>query len=105
MSIDRIEALRALLVQDPKNSFVRYGLAQAYAGDGRLEDAVLVYRELLERDPSYVAAYFHLGQTLEKLSRLDEAREVYLRGLDACTQKGDFHTRSEIQAALDLLPA
>lgn len=93
-----------MLVQDPSNSFVRYGLAQAYAGSGKWEDAVAAYRELLSVDPLYVAAYFHGGQALEKMGRLEEARDIYVAGIDACTRKGDLHTRSEIQGALDMLP-
>ncbi|MBL8221530.1 MAG: tetratricopeptide repeat protein [Bryobacterales bacterium] len=104
MAIDRVEALKAMLAQDPTNSFVRYGLAQAYSGSGRLEEAVTAYRELLQADPMYVAGYFHGGQALEKLGRVEEARDIYLQGLEACTRKGDLHTRGEIQGALDMLP-
>lgn len=103
MAIDRLQALQALLAQDPDNHFVRYGLAQAYASSGALDLAVEKYRELIARNPDYVAAYYHAGQALEKLGRLDEARAIYRDGLTACTRAGDLHTRSEIQAALDLL--
>lgn len=102
--MDRIEALTQLLQQDPNNSFARYGLAQAYANSGRLKDAVEAYRKLLEADPLYVAAYYHGGQALEKLGEIEDARAIYQRGLEACIQKGDMHTRGEIQAALDILP-
>ena len=54
-------------------------------------------------DPDYVAAYFHAGQTLEKLDRPDEAREVYTAGIKACDRAGDAHTRSELQDVLDAL--
>lgn len=103
MSQQRLEALQSLLAQDPNNSFVRYGLAQTLTAAGRLDDATAEYRRLLSHDPTYVAAYFHLGQVLEKAARLDEARDIYNQGLDACRLKGDSHTASEIQAALDIL--
>jgi predicted Zn-dependent protease len=103
MSNDRLEALKSMLEQDPKNAFVRYGLAQTLAGMGRLEEAAQHYRELMVSNPDYVAAYFHCGQTLEKMGRTDDARAVYEEGITACTAKGDMHTRSEIQAALDIL--
>ncbi len=103
MSTDRVAALEGLLSQDPNNSFVRYGLAQAYAGSGRLEEAVRIYRELIQRDGKYVAAFYHAGQTLEKLGRIEEARSIYEEGLGACEQTGDMHTRGEIEAALSLL--
>ena len=102
--MDRVDALRKILEQDPKNAFARYGLAQAFANSGQLAEAVGIYRQLLDSDPLYVAAYYHGGQALEKLGRVDEARDLYIQGLDACLRKGDMHTRSEIQAALDLLP-
>jgi tetratricopeptide (TPR) repeat protein len=103
MSTDRLEALKSMLQQDPKNSFVRYGLAQTLANMGRLEEAAQNYRELMEANPDYVAAYFHCGQTLEKMGRIDDARTIYEEGMSACTRTGDMHTRSEIQAALDIL--
>lgn len=103
MAIDRVQALQTLLEQDPGNSFIRYGLAQAYASDGKLQEAVACYRELIAANPDYVAAYYHGGQSLEKLGRVDDAREIYEQGIAACSRTGDSHTRSEIQAALDIL--
>jgi tetratricopeptide (TPR) repeat protein len=104
MGGNRIEALRQLAAQDPSNSFVRYGLAMAYVNSGSLEEAVQEFRGLLEANPDYAAAYFHGGQTLEKLGRLDEARTMYEEGIAVTTRTGDSHTRSELQGVLDLLP-
>src|SRR5262245_27971451 len=72
MSQDRLQALYALLEQDPANTFARYGLAQALANAGRFEEAVAAYQELMSRTPDYVAAYYHSGQTLEKMGKTDE---------------------------------
>ncbi len=93
-----------MVAQDPKNTFARYGLAMEYASAGEEARAVDEFRALLEQDENYAAAYYHGGQALEKLGQLDEARDLYQRGIEACTRKGDFHTRSEIEAALSLLP-
>lgn len=90
--------------QDPNNAFARYGLAMEYANSGDLKQAIDEFRALLERDESYAAAYYHAGQALEKLGQLEEARTMYEKGIDASTRKGDLHTRSEIEAALSLLP-
>jgi hypothetical protein len=35
---------------------------------------------------------------------VEEAREVYEKGIEATARTGDQHTRSELQAALDMLP-
>jgi hypothetical protein len=66
---------------------------------GALEDAVVQFGVLLEHHPNYGAGYFHSGQTLEKLGRTEEAREMYRRGIPVA----DAHTRSELQAALSAL--
>ncbi len=92
-----------MVTQNPKDSFSRYGLAMEYANTGSLDKAVEEYDSLLEFNPDYAAAYYHGGQALEKLGRLDDARRMYQRGLEATRRIGDAHTHSEIQAALDIL--
>ncbi len=104
MATNRVEILKEMLAQDTNNSFARYGLAMEYAKSGELESAVQEFEKLLAADETYVAAYFHSGQALEKLGRLDDARATYEKGIEASTRKGDLHTRSEIEAALNLLP-
>lgn len=93
-----------MLEQNPRDSFARYGLAMEYANSGQLEHAVAQFRELLETNPDYAAAYFHGGQALEKLGRVEEARQTYEKGIEVTSRTGDQHTRGELQGALDLLP-
>jgi tetratricopeptide (TPR) repeat protein len=96
----RLEILRQLLAQDPANTFVRYGLAMEHVKSGDLAGAVQEFEALLKSDPNYSAAYYHGGQTLEKLGQFDQARDIYRRGI-AVTR--DPHALSELQAALDIL--
>ena len=100
MATSRIEQLQQLLAQDPGSSFARYGLAIAYVQLAELEKAIAEFEALLGHDPNYAAAYYHGGQTFEKLGRLDEARDYYRRGLAVVR---DPHARGELQAALDIL--
>lgn len=103
MSSTRLEALKNMVAQQPGDSFLRYGLAMEYKNAGDLEAALAEFRALMGVNPDYSAAYFHGGQTLERLGRLDEARALYHEGIEVTTRKGDLHTRNEIQAALDIL--
>ena len=86
--------------QNPANSFARYGLARELIKSGQLEAAVAEFSAVVANDPNYSPAYFHGGQTLEKLGRLDDARDFY-RG--AIQHTRDAHALSELQAALDIL--
>ena len=100
---NRLEVLKNMVEQNPRDSFSRYGLAMEYANSGDLALAVQEYRALLGINPNYSAAYYHGGQALEKLGLREDARALYQQGVEATTRIGDLHARSEIQAALDLL--
>ena len=104
MATNRLAVLKGMLEQNPRDTFARYGLAMEYARSGDLEEAIAEYRALLADNENYPAAYFHGGQALEKLGRLEEARAMYEKGIAVTTRTGDAHTRSELQAALDMLP-
>jgi tetratricopeptide (TPR) repeat protein len=99
-----MEILKNMLAQNPRDSFARYGLAMEYVMNGELEEAVAEFRNLLDYNPDYAAAYFHGGQALEKLGRVEDAREMYKKGIETTSRTGDQHTRSELQGALDMLP-
>ena len=98
-----MDILNSMLAQNPNDSFARYGLAMEYRNRGDLERAVEEFCSLTAADPDYSAAYFHAGQTLERLGQTDEARQWYRRGIEVTTRKGEQHALSELQAALDLL--
>jgi tetratricopeptide (TPR) repeat protein len=103
MAGDRLAMLQQMVAHNPTDSFARYGLAMEYSRVGELEKAAAEFQTLLAMNPNYAAGYYHAGQTLEKLGRIDDARQTYQRGIDATTRLGDLHTRGELEAALDLL--
>jgi len=103
MSSTRLETLKNMVAQQPGDSFLRYGLAMEYKNTGDLEAAIAEFRSLIEMNPDYSAAYFHGGQTLERLGKLDDARDLYREGIEVTTRLADLHARSELQAALDIL--
>lgn len=99
----RLETLRKLVEQNPGDSRTRYMLAMELAGAGDLEGALAEYDALLARDPAYCYAYFHAGRTLEKLGRAEQARQMYLRGIEAAERAGDRHAHDELRSALEAL--
>ena len=99
----RLEILKSMVEQNPADSFSRYGLAMELRNTGDLEGAMTQFHELRRINPDYTATYFHAGQTLERLGRIEEARAVYQEGIEVSTRKGDLHARGELQGALDML--
>jgi hypothetical protein len=61
------------------------------------------FKLLLQHNPNYAAGYFHGGQTLEKLGRIDDAKAIYSKGIEVTGASGDEHTRSELIGALQML--
>jgi tetratricopeptide (TPR) repeat protein len=92
--------LRAFIAQRPADPFPHYGLALEHKNAGRLEEAWAVFGELMEKHPTYVAAYLHAGNTAVALGKVEEARVVYARGIEACVKAGDGHARGELEGAL-----
>lgn len=99
----RRELLEEFVAADPNDSFSRYALALELEKEQRQTEAIKQLEEVLARDASYVAAYYHLGRLLAKAGNDTEALAVYKRGLDAAASAGDQKTRNEIQEAIELL--
>jgi Tfp pilus assembly protein PilF len=101
--MSRLEAVKNLVAQDPANSRIRFMLCMEHLGAHDYSAALAELRELLSRDPDYVAAYYQAGRAGEELGDTDAARSFYQQGVDAARRLGDAHSLSELQAALDIL--
>ena len=99
--MDKIAMLTEILKQNPTDAFARYGLAMAYASEGRTDEALAEFDTILTRTPDYVPAYQMSAQQLLKSNRPDEARLRLEAGLAAATRTNNTHAASEMQAMLD----
>jgi tetratricopeptide (TPR) repeat protein len=101
--MDKVAMLTEILRANPADAFARYGLAMAYAAEGRSEEALREFAETTERNPDYVPAYQMSAQELLKLGRAEDARARLQAGLAACERTGNRHAASEMGALLDEL--
>ena len=95
--------LSGILEQNPKDAFARYGLAMAYAAEGKMDEALREFATTTEYNPDYVPAYQMAAQALMKVGRMDEARARLQAGLAACERTGNAHAASEMQGMVEEL--
>ncbi|MEO8514675.1 MAG: tetratricopeptide repeat protein [Ignavibacteria bacterium] len=104
MNSSRIDNLKGMLETDPNDTFARYALGLEYMSSNEYENAKDIFEELKTLDPNYAATYYQLGKTYEQLGDESEARKIYEKGIFVTTSQSDFHTKEELEQALnDLL--
>jgi Putative Zn-dependent protease, contains TPR repeats len=99
----RREILESFVAEDPNDSFSRYAFALELEKESGAQEAVAQLKEVISRDPNYVAAYQQLGRLLAQSELIDEAREVYRRGIELASRSGDQRSRNEMQDSLAML--
>jgi Flp pilus assembly protein TadD len=100
----RIQALRDLHAQDPRDPFPAYALAMELAKEPRTgEESVAIFRELCAGSPDYVPAWQQLGLLLARRGDTSGAREALEKGIEAAARTGDAHAAEELRAALESL--
>jgi len=98
--MDRVATFKSFIAKTPGDPFPRYGLAMELKGQGDLVGAWDVFQQLLAEFPDYVASYLMAGGTLVAMGRKDDAANVYRRGVEVATRRGDQHARGELETAL-----
>jgi tetratricopeptide (TPR) repeat protein len=96
----RVDKLRAFIAARPEDPFPRYALALEHRNAGEHAEAWRLFEELIAAHGTYTAAYLHAGNTLVALGRGEEARAVWRKGVQVCTERGDLHAKGELEAAL-----
>ena len=94
----RRQMLEEFVAKEPNDAFSRYGLALDYMNSGDSAAADTHFRQLLERNADYVAAYLMYAQLLVRESRTDEAKQVLNTGITIASQKGNAHAKSEMES-------
>ena len=98
---ERIKAFTELLAKNPDDSFSRYALALEYVSLGEIEGAITALKELIQRDPKYLAAYHQLGRLYCKVNNTIEAKKIYRQGIELATETNDIHAKTEMEEELE----
>jgi tetratricopeptide (TPR) repeat protein len=99
--MDRVEKIKEMLLQNPKDSFLCHALALEYIKLGNDSDAKKLFASILENEPGYIGSYYHLAKLLERTGETDEAIKVYEKGMEEAKKAGDNHSLSELRSAFE----
>ncbi|MBE2254966.1 MAG: tetratricopeptide repeat protein [Ignavibacteria bacterium] len=101
--MSRLESLLEILKNDENDAFSRYALALEYMSMNETVKAKIEYLKLLNDQPAYLPVYYQLGKLYEHEGDLEEAKNIYNKGLFVATSQNELHTKNELQEAIDNL--
>jgi|TARA_B110000908_G_C10228783_1_gene439456 tetratricopeptide (TPR) repeat protein len=99
----RIEQIKTFLNETPEDAFLLYALATEHVSLGNDDEALLLYLNLVAKQPDYFATYYHLGKLYERISEDDEAEKIYEQGLAVTKRLGQKHAHGELRGAYEEL--
>jgi tetratricopeptide (TPR) repeat protein len=88
MAASRIELFKQMLVNDPANTSVLFGLAKEYEKAGFDEDLIETLQRYLDIADDEGNAYGMLASAYERAGQRDKAREAYERGIETAQRHG-----------------
>ena len=97
----RIERIKEMLLTNPMDSFLQHALALEYIKIEEDERARELFQNLLQEDENYIGSYYHLAKLLERSDKIEDAKEVYERGMLKAKECGDIHTYNELRTAYE----
>jgi len=101
MAASRIEVFEQMLVSDPNNTMVLFGLAKEYekaSDDAKLIETLEKYLAVADDEGN---AYGMLARAYERMKQIDKAREAYQRGVDASMAHGHPGMAEEYRMVLE----
>jgi tetratricopeptide (TPR) repeat protein len=103
MSSTRIDIFKQMLVNDPINSSILFGLAKEYEKAGETVEMIETLERYLAIADDEGNAFGMLARAYESADQKDKAKETYQRGIDAATRHGHPSMAEEYRESLEEL--
>jgi tetratricopeptide (TPR) repeat protein len=97
----RIDIFKQMLVSDPINSSILFGLAKEYEKTGQTEGVIETLERYLAISDDEGNAFGMLARAYEKAAQPDKAKETYQRGIEAAQAHGHPSMAEEYRATLE----
>jgi len=98
-----INSLESMLESGQDNALIRFTLGSAFMQNQKFEQAIEHLAKAVEMDPGYSAAWKNYGKALEQNDQIDDAIDVYRKGITTAEAKGDKQTAKEMNVFLKRL--
>ena len=99
----RLQQLQQMLAQEPDDVFLQYAMAIEYFSVNEFDKALVCLKDILEKNPDYLAAYYQTGKCYEELKQFENAKTIYQQGVELATKQQKTKTLNELKEALFLL--
>lgn len=99
----RLQQIQEMLKSEPNDSFLNYALALEFAKSNEINKSIELIKTLLEREPTYLGAYYQLGKFYELSNDTKNAVDTYSRGIVFAKQQNNRKAESELKEALFIL--
>jgi predicted Zn-dependent protease len=101
MSTSRIDIFTQMLVSDPINSSILFGLAKEYEKTGQNTEMIETLERYLAISDDEGNAFGMLARAYESVGQRDKAKEAYQRGIDAAGRHGHPSMSEEYRQAVE----
>ena len=101
MSTSRIDIFKQMLVGDPINSSILFGLAKEYEKAGQTPEMIETLERYLAISDDEGNAHGMLARAYAKAKQQEKARETYQRGIEAATKHGHPSMAEEYRTILE----
>jgi Tfp pilus assembly protein PilF len=103
-SMSRLEQIRELIADDPRDAMLRFALGNEYFQLGQYAQAIEALQAALEIDPEYAFVYIQLAEAYEQQGQLDSARQTVEAGRGPAMRNGDPNLMRQLNEIAARLP-
>ena len=101
--MSRIDIFKQMLLSDPINSSILFGLAKEYEKSGQSEEMIETLERYLAISDDEGNAFGMLARAYAQAGQRDKAEQTYQRGIGAATKHGHPSMAEEYRAAIEEL--
>ena len=101
MAASRIDIFKQMLVSDPVNSSILFGLAKEYEKVGQTAEMIETLERYLAIADDEGNAFGMLAHAYEQAGQPEKAKVAFQRGIDAATKHGHPSMAEEYRLALE----